>query len=136
MTTKPIILFLIITFAACQSNQSIRDNRETLLDEGILNIIETDSGKVQTEFKTPFNERLQQLDISGLSITIIEDFKILETLPFGIRDSVNKVDKITLFQAASVSKLVTAVIVHCLVEDGVLALDADINEYLSHWKMP
>jgi CubicO group peptidase (beta-lactamase class C family) len=42
----------------------------------------------------------------------------------------------TLFQAASMSKLVTAVVALVLVEQGRLGLDADINTELTSWKLP
>ncbi|MFO1055895.1 MAG: serine hydrolase domain-containing protein [Dongiaceae bacterium] len=42
----------------------------------------------------------------------------------------------TLFQAASMSKLVTAVTALVLVQQGRLGLDADINDELTSWKLP
>jgi CubicO group peptidase (beta-lactamase class C family) len=42
----------------------------------------------------------------------------------------------TLFQAASLSKSVAAVAALMLVQRGKLALDTDVNEYLTIWKLP
>ena len=42
----------------------------------------------------------------------------------------------TLFQAASISKPVTAFAVMRLVEAGKLSLDEDVNHYLKSWKVP
>ena len=42
----------------------------------------------------------------------------------------------TLFQAASISKAVTAVGVLKLVQDGKIDPDADVNQYLKRWKIP
>ena len=42
----------------------------------------------------------------------------------------------TLFQAASISKLITAMAALRLVEEGVLDLDADVNEALRSWRVP
>ena len=41
-----------------------------------------------------------------------------------------------LFQAASLSKVVTAIAALRLVEQGALALDEDVNIHLSGWKIP
>jgi CubicO group peptidase (beta-lactamase class C family) len=42
----------------------------------------------------------------------------------------------TLFQAASISKPVAALVALRLVAQGSLALDADVNQYLTSWQLP
>src|SRR5262249_48800154 len=42
----------------------------------------------------------------------------------------------TLFQAASVSKPISALAVLALVQNGVLDLDRNVNEQLKSWKVP
>jgi CubicO group peptidase (beta-lactamase class C family) len=42
----------------------------------------------------------------------------------------------TLFQAASISKPVAALVALRLVDQGRLALDADVNQYLTSWQLP
>jgi CubicO group peptidase (beta-lactamase class C family) len=42
----------------------------------------------------------------------------------------------TLFQAASMSKGVSAVAALSLVQDGVVSLDTEINDYLTSWQLP
>ena len=51
----------------------------------------------------------------------------------GTTDSVTPT---TLFQAASISKPVTATAMLRLVERGTLDLDANVNRYLTSWKVP
>jgi CubicO group peptidase (beta-lactamase class C family) len=41
-----------------------------------------------------------------------------------------------LFQAASISKSTSAVGVMSLVQDGAVSLNADVNAYLTSWKVP
>jgi CubicO group peptidase (beta-lactamase class C family) len=57
---------------------------------------------------------------------------------YGIADrSTGRIaDTETLFQAASISKPVTATAVHRMVESGALDLDAPVNTYLESWKLP
>ncbi|HJQ51850.1 MAG TPA: serine hydrolase domain-containing protein [Gaiellaceae bacterium] len=45
-------------------------------------------------------------------------------------------DADTLFQAASISKSVSALVALCLVADGTLSLDGDIVESLRSWSLP
>jgi CubicO group peptidase (beta-lactamase class C family) len=47
-----------------------------------------------------------------------------------------RVDSLTLFQAASISKAVTTIGALRLVEKGLLHLDWDVNDKLSGWKIP
>lgn len=48
----------------------------------------------------------------------------------------NKVDKNTLFAAASLSKLITALGVIQLANKNYISLNAPVNSYLSKWKIP
>lgn len=75
---------------------------------------------------------------TALSLAVIKDSEIVLEKGYGITDKVSNrpVNANTLFQAASISKPLTALAVMKLVEDGVLDLDTDINTYLKSWKLP
>lgn len=112
-------------------------SRDTdILSEGIYKIVETDSGRVQTPVRSPVKKRMEELHIPGVSIAVIEDYEVRETLFYGQTGKNTTVNLQTLFQAASVSKLVTALLVHHFVNREVLDLDTDVNEYLRSWKIP
>jgi CubicO group peptidase (beta-lactamase class C family) len=98
--------------------------------------MDTDSGMVQSQIKTPVQERMEQLRIPGLSIAAIDEYRIDAIIAYGKRDSIHDADQNTLFQAASVSKYVTAIIVHEFIGQGILDLDKDINQYCTSWNMP
>lgn len=57
---------------------------------------------------------------------------------WGVRDALTcaPVTPETAFQAASISKLLTAVLALQQVERGAIDLDADINRYLRRWQLP
>jgi CubicO group peptidase (beta-lactamase class C family) len=76
--------------------------------------------------------------LTGLSIAVIRDFKIHWQKAYGIADteSGRPVDTNTLFQAASISKPVTAMAAMRLVDEHRLSLDADINTILKSWHVP
>jgi len=134
---KVILIFIVVAFGSCVNNdRSSGNGKPNSLAEGVFEIVETDSGTVQTQAKIHLPKRMEQLNIPGLSATVINDFKIQESFVFGRRDSLNQVDEKTMFQAASVSKYVTAVIVHQFIDNGILDLDTDVNQYLKSWKMP
>ena len=131
-----MVILVLFAFLSCKEDKVTKDRNTNSLSVGIIEINYTDSGKIQTNKINPVIQRIQQLKIPGLSIAVIDNYKIHETLAYGKRDSVNEVNNTTLFQAASVSKYVTAVIVHHYIEKGLLDLDTDINQYLKSWKMP
>ena len=76
--------------------------------------------------------------IPGASIAVIKDYKIEWATGFGFRD-VTKKEKVnpqTLFQAASISKPITAVAVMETFGKQKDALDANINALLKTWQVP
>jgi CubicO group peptidase (beta-lactamase class C family) len=80
--------------------------------------------------------RLVEDDVPALSVAVLCGPE-LACCTWGARtfDS-DAINRRTLFQAGSVSKPVTAVGVLRLVAEGTLDLDADVNEYLTTWKVP
>jgi CubicO group peptidase (beta-lactamase class C family) len=83
-------------------------------------------------------ERMKQLHVPGVSVAVINDYKIEWAKGYGLADSLSKtpVTPETLFQAGSVSKPVAAMAALKLVEEGTLNLDRDVNSQLKSWKVP
>ena len=81
---------------------------------------------------------MQRLHVPGVSIAIIKDYRVHWLKSYGVADveTGRLVDSATVFQAASISKPVTAMAAMRLVQDQRLALDADINTYLRSWRVP
>jgi CubicO group peptidase (beta-lactamase class C family) len=81
---------------------------------------------------------MQKRHIPGLSLAIIQDGKIVKTKGYGVTEKGGEtpVTTATLFQAGSISKPVSALGALCLVEQGKLALDEDVNSKLTSWKVP
>jgi CubicO group peptidase (beta-lactamase class C family) len=84
------------------------------------------------------DERMARYNVPGLSLAVIRNASIDWTAAYGSTDRTGErpVTRSTLFQAASLSKPVTAVVVLALVSDGRLALDEDVNRYLRSWRLP
>jgi CubicO group peptidase (beta-lactamase class C family) len=83
-------------------------------------------------------EMMTRFRVPGVSIAVFKDFEIHWAKAYGVADVESKaaIDEHTVFQAASISKPVTAMAVMRAVQDGRLSLDADINTYLESWKVP
>ena len=86
----------------------------------------------------PLLERLDVLGVPGVSVAVIQDGQVEWTGGYGVREAgvAGPVSAETMFQAASISKPVTALAVLQLVQEGVLDLDEDVNRYLRSWKVP
>ncbi len=77
------------------------------------------------------------LHIPGVSIAVVHNGVIEWAQGFGVAAvGGDPVTAETLFQAGSISKPVAAMAALRLVQQGKLNLDADINTYLTSWKLP
>src|SRR5215216_675283 len=83
-------------------------------------------------------ERMQFYKIPGISIVVINNGKIEWARGYGVLEigDHKPVTPETLFQAASISKPVTAMAMLRLVQEGKLNLDEDVNKKLNSWKVP
>ena len=86
---------------------------------------------------TKLTERMAALHVPGVSVAVIHNGKIEWATGYGVVSQGGApVTPETLFQAASISKPVTAMAVMHLVQAGKLNLDTDVNQYLKSWKVP
>jgi CubicO group peptidase (beta-lactamase class C family) len=81
---------------------------------------------------------LDRYHVPGVSIAVVHAGKIEWAEGYGLRESrkPDTVDVTTLFQAASISKPVSAALALRMVDLGLLALDEDVNRKLKSWKVP
>jgi len=81
---------------------------------------------------------MQRFNVPGASVAVIKDSAIHWAKGYGLADVETKrvVETTTLFQAASISKPVTAMAAVRLAQDGRLSLDADVNTILKSWHVP
>src|SRR6185436_13576377 len=76
--------------------------------------------------------------VPGVSIAVINNYKVEWARGYGVKDieSNEPVTAETLFQAGSISKSVAAMTALKKVEQGKIALDQNINDKLTSWKLP
>ncbi|MEM7085803.1 MAG: serine hydrolase domain-containing protein, partial [Bacteroidota bacterium] len=119
---NPILLFFICSFSMGQE-QTIEPNPTHNIDgTELVNLMNQNVPK-----------RMEELTIPGGVITIVYRDSIIYNQGFGFSNltSEEKVDPDdTVFRVASLSKIVTTVAALQLVEQGKLALEVDINDYL------
>jgi CubicO group peptidase (beta-lactamase class C family) len=83
-------------------------------------------------------DRMKYYKVPGVSVAVIDNGKIDWAKGYGIKETGGN-DPVTpemLFQAASISKPVTALGTLQLVEKGILDMDSPINDKLLSWKIP
>jgi CubicO group peptidase (beta-lactamase class C family) len=83
-------------------------------------------------------ELMQRLHVPGVSVAVVKDYQIHWARTYGVADveTGRPTDATTMFQAASISKPVTAMAAMRLVQEHRLDLDRDVNSFLKSWRVP
>jgi CubicO group peptidase (beta-lactamase class C family) len=140
-----VITVTISLFYYCLNSQVITRQSRSRVDQIENGLSKFTSPKeiLQPISKKPLgscsvNERMSFYKIPGLSIALIDNYKVEWTRTYGTINNDNNipVNTETLFEAASTTKLLTALITLHFVEKGILDLDKDVNSYLVRWKIP
>lgn len=99
---------------------------------------DTNKINVFVDLKKSTSEMMLKYNLKGLSVAVIENYKIIWTNQWGIKasDSFEKIDQNTAFSTASISKPITAIVCAMLEEKGFINLNDPINNYLKRWKLP
>ncbi|MGD2086969.1 MAG: serine hydrolase [Candidatus Aminicenantes bacterium] len=129
------IIILFICFVFCFNGFLFSSDKPEIakLEKGLLPpvLIKGDSPWI-------LSERMMVHKVPGVSIAVIKDFKLHWTKGYGVTDITtgSPVTSETLFQAASISKPVTAMAALKKVQEGKLKLDENVNNFLVSWKLP
>jgi CubicO group peptidase (beta-lactamase class C family) len=83
-------------------------------------------------------ERMRHYHTPAVSIAVIHDHRLWWAKAWGVASTTSgkPAGTDTLFQAASISKMVTALAALRQVEAGKLRINADVNQSLQSWKLP
>jgi CubicO group peptidase (beta-lactamase class C family) len=81
---------------------------------------------------------MRHYNVPGVSIAVIHKYTLEWAKGYGVLEAggADAVTTETLFQAASISKPVTAMGILSLAQEGRLKLDGEANQYLSTWRIP
>jgi CubicO group peptidase (beta-lactamase class C family) len=99
----------------------------------------TDPAELEAFMDGVVEAQLEAYNIAGATVAVVKDGALFFAKGYGYADLKERkpviADK-TLFRIASISKLFVWTAVMQLVEQGKLELNADINTYLTHFKIP
>jgi CubicO group peptidase (beta-lactamase class C family) len=127
-------LAMLATLLACTSAYANDGDDIRHIEQGLRPAVALQGRPVPT---ATLAAEMQRLRVPGVSIAVIRKGQIAWAKGYGVAAKDGQpVTPDTLFQAASISKPVTALAALRMVEAGKLALDADINTALSSWKLP
>lgn len=141
MKLKLIICQIILAFGSTsltygQVNSYSADVSREIekVENSLMNWVQTPDSLLRWNIE----ERMISHKVNGVSIAVIHNFKIDWAKGYGWADvhEKRKVTPHTLFQAASISKSISAIGILKLVDDKKIDIDNDINQYLSSWKFP
>lgn len=141
MRTFNFLVTLLILFncsAQSEKDKKLLDERISRIENGLQSKLQIQYGdSVSIEYYN-IEERMKELNIPGLSIAVMNNGVIEWAKGYGMANSTEnrKVNTEILFQAGSVSKPIAATRAHQLVEEGIINLDANVNNYLTSWKIP
>ena len=120
------------------SHASSQYPTDSNIDRVIHGLCSPVSIKGRPAVRWTLSDRMENYHVPGLSLTIIDNWQIVWAGGFGVKKVLtsDSVQATTLFQAASISKPITATAVLSLVDNGKISLDENVNNYLKSWKIP
>jgi CubicO group peptidase (beta-lactamase class C family) len=122
------LLLLAPALCACASSPIAR------VERGLLPDVRVEGDPLAWSIE----ERMRAHHTPAVSVAVIDGYKVVWARAWGVADvrTGRRADASTLFQAASISKLVTALAALRAVDAGRLTLDDDVNRALTGWKLP
>ncbi len=141
---QKLIMIITVFSIICSCSQERSKSRIDRIENGLIefelnssvSLFQPDSAQLANT--RTLAERMEHYKTPGVSIAVVNNNQIEWTRAYGVMD-VNTgvpVTTETIFEAASTSKLITAVIALHFVQKDLLELDANVNNYLKSWQVP
>ncbi len=134
-TTSGIVIILALVLSLPASAQAAGSAPSFTIPVQRGSIDPTDLETFLDDF---FDRNMEELDIPGAAVVVVKDGRILFIKGYGFADLERQIPvdpAQTVMRVGSVSKLFTATAVMQLVEQGLLDLDTDVNQYLTALKI-
>ena len=126
-----LLVFIVVCSQAAFAQSPVASRIERV-EHGLLPVV-----PIKGESGWTIQERMKHYRIPGLSIAVINDYKVEWARGYGVKDvqTNEPVAAETLFQAGSISKPVAAMVALKKVAEGKIAVDENINNRLTTWKL-
>lgn len=141
-----IIFFIALSISSLFLQSCTKDCRleplshlEVIDLESEINLIENNlMSEEEASTRCNILDRMDEYNIPGVSIAVVEAGILKWAKGYGLAntETESEVNSNTLFQAASISKPLTALLALKLFEEGQVELDEDVNSYLKGWSIP
>ncbi|MEO1064875.1 MAG: serine hydrolase domain-containing protein [Actinomycetota bacterium] len=79
---------------------------------------------------------LDEHGVRGASLAVVQDWELVHVTAVGEAEPGRQVEPDTLFQAASLSKPVSASVAAAAAQRGLVDLDVDVTTMLTRWRLP
>ena len=129
----PILILLNVSLTAWSQTE---DSKLEKVENGLVLQRTFEPGEKIT--RKNLVDKLNDYKIPGASVAVVDGGKIVWSKGYGYKDIERSapITTETLFQSASIGKVITALAALSLVEDGKIELDEDVNLKLVRWKIP
>lgn len=130
MRTAAVILFWLICLSCGQSNSVVYRLSRMMAPPVIKNRISEKNKLLAARLDSVFNDMTTKCGFNG-AVIVSRQGEVIYQKSFGFADKENNVPvtDTTMFQLASVSKVITATSVLTLVEKGLIKLDDSFSKY-------
>ena len=132
---KNILAFALLASLAPWATAQLLDEsaRIARVEQGLLPPVVTDRTKPMR-----LADRMRHYAVPAVSVAVVDGGRIVWAHAWGLAQvgQAEAVTTDTLFQAASISKPVTALGAFKLMDQGKLTLDGDVNAVLKSWQVP
>jgi len=129
--------FGMLIFGFLLLSHSCNPAANTSVSNGAPSSTET----ISIEKPDALDEKIEELmaahKVPGVSIALLKNGKLNSIRNYGVLQSGKEqiVNQETMFSVGSISKVVNAIILLKMVQEGKLSLDENVNQYLTHWKI-
>lgn len=120
---------------ACPPEDGVQQRIERV-EKGLTRDVIAFEGR--TSKKWSLADRMKHYRVNGLSVAVVNGGAVEWAKAYGVADADTRepVATHTLFQTASVGKMITALAALQLVKAGRIGLDEDVNRKLTSWQVP